>query len=294
MGILTLGVLAYFVRKRDRVPATSRRAAGSRDGSRRLLLPRPLPCSLRQTVSIGGQSSLCVDRLSYRSGGDQRRLLPPEPGQGAAPGRGDLIGRRADSLRSGRGRRRATRALAGWGCMPRRQTAAKQIRTATRTSVPTCPGMWRFHQPVRPRAPPPTRWRMIRPFDGPPVERPPLIRLRGPRVSTESVSVRVGKRPNPGVHVAPNLITNDTAKVVACAASRSKVPPSRIFDILATAAPSVSLTTAQDCSFSNWRLIKSSACSASLLASGLNLMAAPLLGTITRSNHTIRKRFTEM
>jgi hypothetical protein len=113
-------------------------------------------------------------------------------------------------------------------------------------------------------------------------------------VGTESVSVRVGKRPDPGVHVAPNLITNDTAKVVACAASRSKVPPSRIFDILATAALSVSLTTAQDCSFSNWRLIKSSACSASLLASGLNLMAAPLLGTMTRSNHTIRKRFTEM
>jgi len=52
--------------------------------------------------------------------------------------------------------------------------------------------------------------------------------------------------------------------------------------------------SAQDCSFSNWRLIKSSACSASLLASGLNLMAAPLFGTIMRSNHTIRKRFTEM
>ena len=29
-------------------------------------------------------------------------------------------------------------------------------------------------------------------------------------------------------------------------------------------------------------------------ASGLNLMAAPLFGTITRSNHTIRKGFTEM
>ena len=51
---------------------------------------------------------------------------------------------------------------------------------------------------------------------------------------------------------------------------------------------------AQDCSFSIWRLIKSSACSASLLARGLNLMAAPLFGMITRSNHTIRKRFTEM
>jgi hypothetical protein len=172
-------------------------------------------------------------------------------------------------------------------------TAANQIRTATRTSVPTCPGMWRFHQPVRPRAPPPTRWRMIRPFDGPPVERPP----RSVCVDLGRVGISLhtgGKRPDPRVHVAPNLITNDTAKVVACAASRSKVPPSRIFDILATAAPSVSLTTAQDCSFSNWRLIKSSACSASLLASGLNLMAAPLLGTITRSNHTIRKRFTEM
>ena len=52
--------------------------------------------------------------------------------------------------------------------------------------------------------------------------------------------------------------------------------------------------SAQDCSFSNWRLINSSACSASLLASGLNLMAAPLFGTIMRSNHTIRKGFTEM
>jgi hypothetical protein len=52
--------------------------------------------------------------------------------------------------------------------------------------------------------------------------------------------------------------------------------------------------SAQDCSFSNWRLIKSSACSASLRASGLSLMAAPLFGTITRSNHAIRKRFTEM
>ena len=54
------------------------------------------------------------------------------------------------------------------------------------------------------------------------------------------------------------------------------------------------LGSAHDCSFFSWRLINSSACSASLRASGLNLMAAPLFGTITRSNHTSRKGFTEM
>ena len=86
--------------------------------------------------------------------------------------RGDLIGRRADSLRSGRGRRRATRALAGWGACRADKHGCEADPNPTRTSVPTCSGMWRFHQPVRPRAPPPTRWRMIRPFDGPPVERP--------------------------------------------------------------------------------------------------------------------------
>ena len=57
--------------------------------------------------------------------------------------------------------------------------------------------------------------------------------------------------------------------------------------------PDAILGSAQDCSFCTWRLINSSACSASLRASGLNLMAAPLFGTITRSNHTTRKGFTE-
>jgi hypothetical protein len=46
--------------------------------------------------------------------------------------------------------------------------------------------------------------------------------------------------------------------------------------------------SAQDCSFSNWCLIKSAACSASLRTSGLNLMAVPLFGTITRSDHISR------
>jgi hypothetical protein len=61
--------------------------------------------------------------------------------------------------------------------------------------------------------------------------------------------------------------------------------PSPVFSLDAGAS-GLDLGWPQDCSFSSWRLIKLSACSASVGPSGLNLMAVPLLGTITRSAHT--------